>query len=63
MIEEIKKEEELRKQEKIKNTSPELLAMAEQLKTMLAAFPTNSPELLAIKQSPMYKQLAFLIEN
>ena len=63
LIEEIKKEEELRKQEKIKNTSPELLAMAEQLKTMLAAFPTNSPELLAIKQSPMYKQLAFLIED
>ena len=63
LIEEFKKEEELKRQEQIKNTSPELLAMAEQLKTMLAAFPPNSPELLAIKQSPVYKQLAFLIEN
>jgi hypothetical protein len=37
--------------------------MAEQLKVMLSAFPENSPELLAIKQSPMYKQVAFLIED
>lgn len=63
LIEEFKNEEELKRQEKIKNTSPELLQMAEQLKTMLAALPPNSPELLAIKQSPMYKQVAFLIED
>ena len=63
LIEEFKNEEELKRQEKIKNTSPELLSMAEQLKTMLAALPPNSPELLAIKQSPMYKQVAFLIED
>ena len=63
LIEDLKSEEELKKQEKIKNTSPELLAMAEQLKMMFAAFPPNSPELIAIKQTPMYKQLAFLIED
>ena len=62
-MDEFKKEEDTKEQEKIKNTSPELLAMAEQLKTMLSAFPPNSPELLAIKQSPMYKQVAFLIEE
>ena len=63
LIEEYKKEEEQKKQEQIKNTSPELIAMAEQLKTMLSAFPPDSPQLLAIKQSPMYKQVAFLIEE
>jgi hypothetical protein len=56
-------EEEKKKQEQIKTASPELVTMAEQLKTMLKAFPPNSPELLAIKQSPMYKQVAFLIEE
>ena len=63
IIEEFQTEEEQKKQEQIKNASPELVAMAEQLKTMLAAFPPDSPQLLAIKQSPMYKQVAFLIEN
>lgn len=63
LIEKFKNDEEKKQQEKIKNASPELVAMAEQLKTMLATFPENSPELLAIKQSPMYKQVAFLIED
>ena len=63
LIEEFKNEEELKRQEKIKTASPELLAMAEQLKTMLKAFPENSPELLAIKQSPVYQQVKFLIEE
>lgn len=63
LIEEFKNEEELKRQEKIKTASPELIQMAEQLKTMLKAFPENSPELLAIKQSPVYKQVAFLIEE
>ena len=63
LIEEFKNEEELKRQEKIKTTSPELIQMAEQLKTMLKAFPENSPELLAIKQSPVYQQVKFLIEE
>ena len=63
LISELQKEEELKKQTQVKNASPELIALAEQLKVMLSAFPENSPELLAIKQSPMYKQVAFLIED
>ena len=63
LIEDLKNEEEQKKQKQIKTASPELIALAEQLKTMLRAFPENSPELLAIKQSPMYKQVAFLIED
>ena len=63
LIEELRAQEEKKKQEQIKNASPELIAMANQLKTMLSAFPPDSPQLLAIKQSPMYKQVAFLIEE
>ena len=63
LIEDLQAQEEKKKQEQIKNAAPELVAMAEQLKVMLSAFPENSPELLAIKQSPMYKQVAFLIED
>lgn len=63
LIEEFQTQEEKKKQEQIKNASPELIAMANQLKTMLSAFPPDSPQLLAIKQSPMYKQVAFLIEE
>ncbi len=63
LIENFQNEEQQKKQEQIKNASPELIALAEQLKVMLSAFPEDSPELLAIKQSPMYKQVAFLIEN
>lgn len=63
LIKEFQNKEEQKKQNQFKNAAPELVAMAEQLKTMLSAFPDNSPELLAIKQSPMYKQVAFLIED
>ncbi|MBQ6936658.1 MAG: hypothetical protein IJN49_08950, partial [Clostridia bacterium] len=63
LIADLQEQEEKKKQEQIKNAAPELLQMAEQLKTMLSAFPPNSPELLAIKQSPVYKQVAFLIED
>ncbi len=63
LIDDFKNEETRKKQEEIKNATPELVAMAEQLKLMLSALPENSPQLLAIKQSPAYKQVAFLIEN
>ncbi|MBQ5883008.1 MAG: hypothetical protein IIW72_00610, partial [Clostridia bacterium] len=63
ILEEFQIEEEKKRQEKIKTASPELLQMAEQLKTMLSAFAPNSPELLAIKQSPVYQQVKFLIEE
>lgn len=63
LIADLQRQEEQKKQEQIKNAAPELLQMAEQLKVMLAAFPADSPELLAIKQSPVYKQVAFLMED
>ncbi|MBR2875655.1 MAG: hypothetical protein IKC01_00780, partial [Clostridia bacterium] len=63
ITEEIRAQEEKKEQEQIKNVSPELLTMAEQLKAMLSAFSPDDPQLLAIKQSPLYKQVAFLIEE
>ena len=63
LIENFKNEEKHKKQEEIKKATPELVAMAEQLKIMLSALPPDSPQLMAIKQSPAYKQVAFLIEN
>ena len=63
LIENFKNEEKHKKQEELKKATPELVAMAEQLKIMLSALPPDSPQLMAIKQSPAYKQVAFLIEN
>jgi hypothetical protein len=63
LLNEMKNDEEKKRQEQIKNASPELVAMAEQLKVMLSAFSPDDPQLLAIKQSPLYKQVAFLIED
>lgn len=43
--------------------SPELLDLAERVRTMLAAYDPNDPALTAIKQSPAYQQVAYLIEG
>ena len=43
--------------------SPELLAMAEQVRTMLAAYDPNDPAVAALKQSPVYQRVAYLIEG
>lgn len=43
--------------------SPELLALAERVRTMLAAYDPNDPAVAAIKQSPAYRQVAYLIEG
>lgn len=43
--------------------SPELLDLAERVRTMLAAYDPNDPALAAIKQSPAYQQVAYLIEG
>lgn len=42
---------------------PELLALAEQVRTMLAACNPNDPAVAAIKQSPVYQRVAYLIEG
>lgn len=61
--EELKKENEQNQAKKQFDASPELLALAKNIKLMLDNYPENSPELIAIKQSPVYKQVAHLIEN
>ena len=43
--------------------SPELLALAEQVRTMLAAYDPNDPAVSAIKASPVYQRVAYLIEG
>ena len=43
--------------------SPELLVLAEQVRTMLAAYGPDDPAVQAIKQSPVYRRAAHLIEG
>lgn len=46
-----------------KNVSDELLALAEQVKKLLTAYPPGTPEIEALKLSPTYQQVAWLIED
>ena len=62
-LEKLQKEQKKLEAEKQLSASPELVELAKQIKVMLDNYPENSPELLAIKQSPVYKQVAHLIEN
>ena len=42
---------------------PELLALAEQVRTLLAAYPADDPAVEALKQSAAYQKVAHLIEG
>lgn len=42
--------------------NPELLALAEKVRTMLAAFPEDDPAVAALKAGPVYQEVAHLIE-
>lgn len=42
---------------------PELLALAEQVRAMLAAYPADDPAVKALKASPAYSRVAYLIEG
>ena len=42
--------------------SPELLALAEQVKTLLASYPSENVMVQEIKSSPVYQKVAWLIE-
>lgn len=42
---------------------PELLALAEQVRTLLAAYGPDDPAVQAIKESPVYQRVAYLIEG
>ena len=43
--------------------SPELLELAEKVRTMLAAYPADDPAVAALKASPVYLKVAHLIEG
>ena len=43
--------------------SPELLALAEQVRTLLAAYPPDDPAVAELKASPLYQEVAYLIER
>lgn len=43
--------------------SPELVTLAEQVKTILAQYPADDPAVVALKATPAYQQVAFLIEE
>ena len=43
--------------------SPELRALAEQVRTMLAAYDPEDPAVQAIKANPVYQRVAYLIEG
>lgn len=42
--------------------APELLELAEKVRTMLAAFPADDPAVEALKASPVYQSVARFIE-
>lgn len=43
--------------------APELLALAEKVKALLAAYPADDPAVAAVKASPAYQRVAYLIED
>lgn len=46
-----------------KEVSPELKDLAEQVRMILSAYPADAPEIRALKNSPVYQQVAWLIES
>ncbi len=54
---------DIKKQEIPKEVAPELMMLAEKVKTILSQYPENDPAVLAIKQSDIYKKVAYIIEN
>lgn len=55
--------EDFQRQEQLRSASPELLALAEQVRTMLAAYPPDDPAVAALKQSEAYRRVAKLVEE
>ena len=41
----------------------ELLILAQRIREILSSFPPDDPSVLALKASPMYQQMAYLIEE
>lgn len=51
------------RREQIATAPPELLALAEQVRVILAAYPADDPAVVQLKQTLAYQQVAFLIEE
>ena len=51
------------RREQIASAPPELLALAEQVRVILAAYPADDPAVVQLKQTLAYQQVAFLIEE
>lgn len=49
--------------QKLLGATPELLALAEQMRALLQQFDPNDPAILVLKSSPQYQQVAYLIER
>lgn len=43
--------------------SPELLALAEKVRSILAQYPSDDPAVMALKKSEAYRKVAYLIDN
>lgn len=64
MVAFLQKDAEKRAQEqRIHDASPELVQLAEQVKAALAMYPTGDPAVTAVKNSPAYQKVAWLIED
>ena len=44
------------------NATPELRALAEQVRTLLSAYPEDDPAVLELKNSAVYQKVAYLLE-
>lgn len=60
MLDEVQRREKARR---AAAASPELLAMAEKIRTILSTFPPDDPAVGQLKQSPAYQAVAWLIEE
>ena len=60
LLDEVEKEEETAPP--VIDATPELLALAEQVKRILSQFPPDDPAVAALKQSDAYQRVAALLE-
>lgn len=63
LLDGVNKEMEQQKAEMRKNAPPELLAIAEQVRALLAQYAPDDPAVIALKQSPVYQKVAAYIET
>lgn len=59
----LKRAVEQEREARIQAASPELLALAEQVKRILAMYHPDDPAVVALKENPAYQQVAFLLEE